>query len=57
MSADTSQGNTTENMNITFNINTLDASDFNELLETRQELIIGLINRGLAERGKRSLTA
>ena len=57
MSADTGMGSTTENMNVTFNINTLDASDFNELLETRQELIIGLINRGLAERGKRSLTA
>ena len=57
MSADTGMGSTTENMNVTFNINTLDASDFNELLESRQELIIGLINRGLAERGKRSLTA
>ena len=57
MSPDTGTGSMTENMNITFNINTIDASDFNELLETRQELIIGLINRGLAERGKRSLTA
>ena len=57
MSADSGTGNTTENMNVTFNINTIDASDFNELLETRQDLIIGLINRGLAERGKRSLTA
>tara|TARA_R110000824_G_scaffold43061_3_gene126100 strand:+ start:8878 stop:10800 length:1923 start_codon:yes stop_codon:yes gene_type:complete len=50
-------GNISDNVNVTFNINTLDASDFNELLESRQELIIGLINRGLAERGKRSLTA
>jgi len=57
MSPDTGTGSTTENMNVTFNINTIDAADFNELLETRQDLIIGLINRGLAERGKRSLTA
>ena len=46
-----------DNINVTFNINTIDATDFNELLTTRQDLIIGLINRGLAERGKRSLTA
>lgn len=46
-----------DTINVTFNINTIDASDFNELLTTRQDLIIGLINRGLAERGKRSLTA
>ncbi len=46
-----------DDINVTFNINTLDASDFDSLLTTRQDLIIGLINRGLAERGKRSLTA
>ena len=46
-----------DNIEVTFNINTIDATDFNELLTTRQDLIIGLINRGLAERGKRSLTA
>jgi len=45
------------NMNITFNINTVDARDFDKLLMTRQDMIIGLINRGLQERGKRSLTA
>lgn len=43
--------------NVTFNINTIDASDFDTLLTTRQDLIIGLLNRGLAERGRRSLTA
>tara|TARA_R100000995_G_scaffold77094_1_gene46994 strand:+ start:548 stop:2557 length:2010 start_codon:yes stop_codon:yes gene_type:complete len=43
--------------NVTFNISTIDATDFDTLLTTRQELILGLINRGLAERGKRSLTA
>jgi hypothetical protein len=46
-----------DNLTVTFNINTIDARDFDTLLTTRQDLIIGLINRGLAERGKRSLTA
>jgi len=44
-------------VNVTFEITTLDARDFDTLLTTRQDLIIGLINKGLAERGKRSLTA
>ena len=44
-------------IDVTFNINTIDASDFDTLLTTRQDLIMGLINRGLAERGKRSLIA
>ena len=43
------------NMNITFNINTVDARGFDQLLTTRQELIVGMINRALTERGKRSL--
>ena len=43
--------------NVTFNISTIDATDFDTLLTTRQDLILGLINRGLAERGRRSLTA
>jgi hypothetical protein len=43
------------NMNITFNINTVDARDFDTLLMTRQDMIIGMINKGLYERGKRSL--
>ena len=46
-----------DNIEVTFNINTIDSSDFNQLITQRQDLIIGLINRGLAERGKRSLTA
>ena len=46
-----------DNIEVTFNINTIDATDFDQLLTTRQDLIVGLINRGLAERGKRSLTA
>ena len=44
-------------VNVTFEITTLDARGFDDLLITRQDLIIGLINKGLAERGKRSLTA
>ena len=51
---DAGTGGTT---NVTFNISTIDATDFDTLLTTRQDLIIGLINRGLAERGRRSLTA
>jgi hypothetical protein len=43
------------NMNITFNINTVDARGFDQLLTTRQDLIVGMINRALTERGKRSL--
>ena len=52
-----SGGSGGDNLTVTFNINTIDATDFDQLLTTRQDLIIGLINRGLAERGKRSLTA
>ena len=57
-SGDSSGGSTGgDNINVTFNINTIDSSDFNSLLTERQDMIIGMINRGLAERGKRSLTA
>ena len=40
---------------INFNITTVDARDFDELLATRQELIISLVNRGLTERGRARL--
>ena len=57
-SGDSSGGSTGgDNINVTFNINTIDSTDFNSLLTERQDMIIGMINRGLAERGKRSLTA
>jgi hypothetical protein len=46
-----------DNIEVTFNINTIDATDFDQLLTTRQDMIVGLINKGLAERGKRSLFA
>jgi hypothetical protein len=55
MNADSGGGG--DIIDVTFNINTIDASDFDTLLTTRQDLIMGLINRGLAERGKRSLIA
>jgi tape measure domain-containing protein len=42
---------------VTFNINTIDATNFNQLLMSRQDMIVGMINRALGERGKRSLTA
>lgn len=42
---------------VNFNISTVDASDFDELLVSRQALIINIINRALNERGQRSLTA
>ena len=48
-------GSVGDNIAVTFNLNTIDASDFDSLLTDRQDLIIGLINRGLAERGRRSL--
>lgn len=41
--------------NITFNINTLDARGVDQLLIQRQDMIVGMINRALRERGKRSL--
>ena len=37
---------------INFNISTVDARGFDELLQTRQDLIITLVNRGLTERGR-----
>ena len=44
-----------QNATINFNISTVDARDFDELLATRQELIISLVNRGLTERGRARL--
>lgn len=55
--ASSGSGGVGDNIEVTFNINTIDAADFDQLLTTRQDLIIGLINRGLAERGKRSILA
>ena len=43
---------TSDGVNINFNISTVDARGFDELLTTRQDLIISLINRGLTERGR-----
>lgn len=49
------QGGGMGSANITFNINTLDARGVDELLTQRQDLIVGMINRALRERGKRQL--
>ena len=43
-------------VNVTFNINTIDATGFDDLLTRRQDLIVSLINQSLADRGKRRLT-
>lgn len=44
-----------KNVTVNFNINTVDASDFDDLLIQRQALIISIINKALNERGQRSL--
>ena len=42
---------------VNFNIQAIDTSDFDDLLLTRQDMIVSLINRAMKERGKRSITA
>lgn len=42
-------------VNINFNINTIDASGFDELLISRRGLITGIINQGLNRQGKGAL--
>jgi len=44
-------------VNVNFTINAIDSSDFNDLLVDRKDMIIGMINQALAERGQRSLLA
>jgi len=44
-------------MTLNFNISAIDTSDFDDLLMTRQDMIVGLINRALRERGMRAITA
>lgn len=48
-------GESSDGVNINFNITTNDARGFDELLTQRQDLIITLVNRGLTERGKQRL--
>lgn len=45
-----------QSVNVTFNINTVDAQGFDQLLRTRQGTIVGLINQALNEKGRRALT-
>jgi len=44
-------------VNVNFTINAIDTSDFNEMLVDRKDMIVGMINQALAERGQRSLLA
>ena len=44
-------------VNVNFTINAIDTSDFNDMLVDRRDMIIGMINQALAERGQRSLLA
>lgn len=44
-------------MTLNFNIHAIDTADFDDLLMTRQDMIVGLINRALRERGMRAITA
>jgi len=45
----------TQGATVNFNISTVDAQGFDELLQSRQDLIISIINRGLTERGRARL--
>ena len=40
---------------VNFNISTVDASGFDELLVARRSTIVGIINEGLNRQGKRAL--
>jgi flagellar hook-basal body complex protein FliE len=46
-----------EQVTVNFNINTVDASGFDELLVDRRNTIVGIINQALAKRGKQGVTA
>ena len=48
---------TGEPVTVNFNINTVDAAGFDELLVTRRNTIVGIINQALAKRGKQGVTA
>mgnify|MGYP005693204873 CR=1 FL=1 len=39
-------------VNVNFNINTVDASDFDSLLVERRGTIVGIINQAMERRGK-----
>lgn len=44
-------------VNINFNVSTVDAKGFDELLSSRRELIVNTINEAMRERGRKGLTA
>ena len=41
--------------NVTFNINTVSAKGFNELLVNSRGMIVNMINQAVNERGRRNL--
>jgi len=53
LAMDTSSGS--GDVNVTFNINTVDASGFDELLLSRRAVITGIINEGVARKGRKAL--
>ena len=48
-------GTATGDVNINFNINTVDATGFDELLLSRRALITGIINEGVNRQGRRAI--
>ena len=44
-----------DNVNVTFNIKTVDASGFDQLLSTRRAMIVNMINSAVNEQGKASV--
>ena len=42
---------------VNFNINAVDSSSFDQLLQQRRDTIVGVINQAMNEKGKRSLTS
>jgi len=44
-------------VNINFNVSTVDAKGFDELLSSRRELIVNTVNEAMRERGMKGLTA
>ena len=47
--------NQTSGTNVTFNITTVDAKGFGQLLDTRRGQIISMINQAMNQQGKASL--
>ena len=48
-------GNISQPVNVNFNINTVDARGFNELLVNSRGLIINMINQAVNEKGRMAI--